>query len=82
MHFNKINLEHIFTVAYICVQSNTIAMASKNKEVKKTPSSMNVRIKYSDYELIRNFCIDRGYKLGVFMANASVNRILKESGRA
>jgi hypothetical protein len=51
-------------------------MATTKK--KKEPSYMNVRINNPNYNRIRDFCKERGYKIGVFMENASVNRMLKE----
>lgn len=55
---------------------------SKKKSAKKEAAYMNVRINNPNYNLIKDFCKDHGYKVGAFIETAAFNRMLREAGKA
>lgn len=46
---------------------------------KKLSKGTNVRLSEANYLSIKEFCELRGYKIGAFVENAALKRILSES---
>jgi hypothetical protein len=58
-------------------------MPVKKKTIKKKSYiGTNIRISDEGFEMIKTYCKRMGYKLGTFVENAAVNRILLESSKS
>lgn len=55
-------------------------MATKKKVIKKkAPNGTNVRINAVSFKIIKDFCDDRGYKIGAFVETAALKRVNAET---